>query len=71
MTMKIDLKEQYLDKFKDFVDSLPSDAIKVDNIEDDSITMDEAKEKVNKAINNISSNKGLDIDEAFDKVVNY
>lgn len=69
--MKIDLKEQYLDKFKDFVDSLPSDAIKVDNIEDDSITMDEAKEKVNKAINNISSNKGLDIDEAFDKVVNY
>lgn len=68
MTMKINLKDQYLDKFNDFIKSLPSDAIKVDNILDNSISMEEAKEKVQKAMNNISSNEGLDLDTAFSKV---
>ena len=27
MTMKIDIKEQYLDKFEDFINSLPKDAV--------------------------------------------
>ena len=27
LTMKIDIKEQYLDKFEDFINSLPKDAV--------------------------------------------
>jgi len=69
--MKINLKDQYLEKFQDFINSLPSDAIKVDNILDNAISKDEAKEKVQKAINNISLNQGLDIDTAFSKIAKH
>ena len=71
MTMKVSIKDQYIDKFEDFISSLPKDAIEVDTINDNSISFDDAKEKVHKAINNISLNQGLDIDSAFKKVANY
>ena len=34
------------------------------------ISFEEAQLKVQKAINNISENNGIEIDEAFDKVLN-
>jgi len=71
MTMKVSIKDQYLDKFEEFMKSLPQDAIEVDTIVDNSISTDEAKIKVQKAINNISSNQGLDLDSAFEKIANY
>lgn len=71
MTMQISLEDKYIDKFKEFVDSLPTNAIKVNNIKDNSISMDEAKEKVKKSIDNISLNQGLDLDTAFSKVESY
>ena len=37
MTMKIDIKEQYLDKFEDFINSLPKDAVMVKKSLDDEI----------------------------------
>lgn len=37
MTMKIDIKEQYLDKFEDFINSLPQDAVVVKKSLDDEI----------------------------------
>ena len=37
MTMKIDIKEQYLDKFEDFINSLPKDAVVVKKSLDDEI----------------------------------
>ena len=37
MTMKIDIKEQYLDKFEDFINSLPKDAVMVKKSLDEEI----------------------------------
>lgn len=37
MTMKIDIKEQYLDKFEDFINSLPKNAVVVKKSLDDEI----------------------------------
>ena len=37
MTMKIDIKDQYLDKFEDFINSLPKDAVIVKKSLDDEI----------------------------------
>lgn len=71
MTMQINIKDQYLEKFKEFINSLPSDAVEIDNISDNSISLDEAKQKVQKAINNISSKQSLDLDTAFTKLANY
>ena len=71
MTMKINIKDQYLDKFEDFIRSLPNDAVKVNTMEENLISLEEAQKKVQKAINNISKKEGVDLDSAFDKVVNY
>jgi len=70
MTMKVNIKDQYIDRFDDFISSLPKDAIKIDTIDEHSITKEQAKQKVQKAIKNISSNQGLDFDSAFHKVIN-
>lgn len=71
MTVKVNIKDQYLDRFDDFISSLPEGAVKVDTIDDNSITPEQAKQKVQKAINNISSNQGLDLDSAFHKITNF
>lgn len=68
--MKINIKDQYIDKFDDFISSLPKDAIKVDTIDENTITKEQAEQKVQQAINNISLNQGLDLDSTFHKVIN-
>lgn len=69
--MQINIKDQFLDQFQSFINSLPKNAIEVNNVDDNSITFDQTKEKVSNAINNLPLNKGIDIDSAFDKVMNY
>jgi len=71
MTMQINIKDQFLEQFESFVNSLPKNAIKIDNIDNNSISFDQAKEKVSKALNNIPLNKGMDIDTAFEKAFKY
>jgi len=71
MTMQINIKDQFINQFEAFVNSLPKNAIQVNNIDDNSISIDQAKEKVSKAINNIPLNKGVDLDTAFEKAINY
>ena len=52
MTMKIDIKEQYLDKFEDFINSLPKDAVVVKKSLDDEINqrVDEYKNGTMKTV---------------------
>jgi len=71
MTMKVSIKEQYLDKFHDFVKSIPKDGIEIDTFEDDAISFEEAKIKVEKAINNISLHQGIELNSAFQKVISH
>jgi len=54
--MKVNINDKYIDRFDDFISSLPKDAIKVDTIDEHSITKEQAEQKVQKAINNISLN---------------
>lgn len=68
MTMQINIKDQFVEQFEAFVNSLPKNAIKIDN---NTISFDQAKEKVSKALNNIPLNKGMDIDTAFEKAFKY
>jgi predicted molibdopterin-dependent oxidoreductase YjgC len=52
MTMKIDIKDQYLDKFEDFINSLPKDAVVVKKSLDDEINqrVDEYKSGTMKTV---------------------
>ena len=71
MTMQVKIEDKYLNKFNDFVNTLPKDAIEINSVNDNSISFEQASQKVQKAINNISLNNGLNIDDAFSKVLNH
>lgn len=70
MTMKIDIKDQYLEQFKALLKTLPEDAVHFDTISDNSISFEEAQNKVENSIYSLSKNKGIALDIAFDKVLN-
>ena len=70
MTMRVEIKDQYMDKFQNFIKTLPKDAVEINSITDNSISFEEAQEKVQNAINNISSNKSLNLEDAFLKISN-
>jgi len=71
MTIQISIKEQYIDKLNQFLNSLPKDAIEIKTISssDNSITFKEAQAKVEKALEEIPFNKGVLLEEAFSKVL--
>ena len=70
MTMQVKIEDKYLNQFNDFVNTLPKDAIEINSVNDNSISFEQASQKVQKSINNISLNNGLNIDDAFSKVLN-
>ena len=70
MTMRVEIKDQYMDKFQKFIKTLPKDAIEINSITDNSISFEQAKEKVQNAINNINSSKSLTLEDAFLKISN-
>lgn len=70
-TLQLQIDDSIFDKFMGLLDILPKEKISVsENFDTDYISFNEAKSKVQNAINNISNNKGVEIDEAFDKVLN-
>jgi hypothetical protein len=70
MTMRVKMKDQYIDKFQNFIKTLPKDAIEINSITDNSISIEQAQEKVQNAINNINSNKSLNLEDSFLKISN-
>ncbi len=59
MTMKIDIKEQYLDKFEDFINSLLKDAVVVKKSFDDEINQ-RVHEYKNGTMETVPFGTGLD-----------
>jgi hypothetical protein len=50
------------------IEILPKDKVTV--LDDNSVSFEEAKIKVQNALNNVSQDNGIEIDTAFDKVLN-
>ena len=69
MTIHMNINDKFIDQFNAFVNSLPENAIEINEIDNHSISFDLAKEKVSKAIKNIPLNKGVSIEKAFYEVV--
>jgi hypothetical protein len=69
-TIKLHIDDTIFDKFMGLLEMLPKDKIQIaDESEYPSITFAEAKIKVEKAINNISSHNGISLDDAIAKVL--
>ena len=67
-TLQLKIDDSIFDKFMGLLDILPKEKISIsDNT--DAISFEEAKNKVQNAINNISKDNGVEFDEAFDKVI--
>ena len=70
-TLKLKIDDSVLDKFMELINKLPKDKVTLlNNPSDNSVSMAEAKNKVQKALEDISKNKGIDLDEALKKVLN-
>ncbi len=70
-SIQLKVDDSIFEKVMVMLELLPQDKVKVEeNIYYcPAITIEEAKKKVNQAINNIENNKGLQLNEAFDKVL--
>ena len=68
-TLKLQIDDSIFEKFMGLLDILPKEKIFVTD-ESNAISFEEARLKVQKAINNISDESGLELDTAFDKVLN-
>ena len=68
-TLQLQVDDSIFDKFMGLLDIFPKEKISVTD-ESNAISFEEAQIKVQNAINNISDNKGLELDDAFEKVLN-
>ena len=70
-TIQLKIDDTIFDKVMTMLASLPQDKVKVEeNIYYcPAITIEEAKQKVSQAINNIEKDKGLQLNEAFERVL--
>ena len=70
-SIQLKIDDSIFDKVMGMLELLPQDKIKVkvNGFEYPAIDKEEAEKKVDKAINNIGSGKGLSLEEAFNKVL--
>ena len=68
-TLQLQVDDSIFDKFMGLLDILPKEKITVSD-ESNSISFEEAKIKVKNAINNISNKDGIELDDAFDDILN-
>ena len=66
-TLQLKIDDSVFDKFMGLLEMLPKDKV---SIVDNTISFEEAKAKVQNALNSIPENRGIFIDDAFEKVLN-
>jgi len=67
-TLQLQIDDSIFDKFMGFIEKLPKEKISIIN-SSEYISFEEAQTKVQKSLNGILENKGIGIDEAFDKIL--
>jgi hypothetical protein len=67
-TLQLQIDDSIFDKFMGLLEILPKEKISIAD-ESDAISFEEAKTKVQRAINNISDASGIELDDAFEKVL--
>lgn len=69
-SIRLNIDDSIYDKLIDFLQILPKEKIEIVSDEDIvSISFEEAKHKVTRAINNISNDQGVDLNTAIEKVL--
>ncbi len=69
-TIQLNIDDSIFDKFMGLLEILPKDKVEVTiQKEYPSISFEEAKQKVQKAVNSISENKGIPLNQAIEKIL--
>ncbi len=69
-TIQLNIDDSIFDKFMGLLEILPKDKVEVTTQKEyPSFSFEEAKQKVQKAVNCISENKGIPLNQAIDKVL--
>ena len=69
-TLQLQIDDSIFEKFMGLLEILPKDKVSFTD-QSNSISFEEVQIKVENAINSISENNGLALDEAFDKVLKF
>jgi hypothetical protein len=70
-TIQLNIDDSIFDKFMGLLEILPKDKVEVTTQKEyPSISFEEAKQKVQKAVNGISANNGIPLNQAIEKVIN-
>ena len=70
-TLQLKVDDAIFEKLMGMLKGFPQDKIAIiDTNESHSISLEEAKAKVQHALNQISQNKGIALEDAFEKVLN-
>ncbi len=67
-TLRLEVDDSIYSTIMNFLQKLPKEKYKIED-ESNAISFEKAKTKVAKAIQDIDKNNGIDIDEAFAKVL--
>jgi len=69
-TLQLEIDDSIFDKFMGFLDILPKEKIVIlEEIDNHSISMDTAKQKVENALHKLSNEDGIPITSAFEKIL--
>lgn len=69
-SIRLNIDDSIYDKLISFLKILPKEKIEIVSDEDVmSISFEEAKNKVSRAINNVSNDQGIDLNTAIEKVL--
>ena len=69
-SIHLNVDDSIYDRLIGLLQILPNDKIQILSIQDNTISFEEAKRKVDRAVNNILKNNGMSLDSAFEKVLN-
>jgi len=72
--VKLNIQDNVYEQFMGLIDILPKQSVTIEQIDDvpcyPSISHDEACQKVEKSVANISKNLGEPVDKVFDEILN-
>ncbi|HFS85189.1 MAG TPA: hypothetical protein ENK72_01060 [Epsilonproteobacteria bacterium] len=69
-TIKLNIDDSIYEKLMGLLEILPQDKIEVlDSVEYPSISFEDAKQKVERAVNNVDSGMGISLDDAFSQII--
>jgi len=71
-TLQLTIDDSIFEKFMRLLDTLPKEKVLISKeVDDDSVSFEVAQRKVQNAINNIPADSGVEMDTAFNKILDF